>query len=140
MSKLYSFPGALALLAACWLALLLGASSLSGCAGTEQLLAPSRADTLLTAAGLASVHKLVVHGNVTIQQGTGNSVIGKDKTGQRAQALSTGANSPVTASTKKGALPWWVFLLVAVGGAIGWEYLSHQLNPLGWLPWRAKVS
>jgi hypothetical protein len=86
------------------------------------------------------VHKLKLTGPVTIQVGQGNtaSQVGTDKTGQRAQAVSTGAGSPVTASQKKGGVPWWVFLLVGLASIVGWEWLSHQVKMLGWLPWRAR--
>ena len=100
----------------------------------------AQVDSALTAAGLPplAIHKLKLTGPVTIQVGQGNSAsqVGTDKTGQRAQAVNTGAGSPVTASQKKGGVAWWVFVLVAIAGATGWEWLSHQ-RLLRWLPWRA---
>jgi len=124
--------------------LLLAAALLTSCA-TERY-APAvdaQVDSALTAAGLPSlaVHKLKLTGPVTIQAGQGNtaSQVGTDKTGQRAQAVSTGVGSPVAASQKKGGVPWWVFVLVGVASICGWEWLSHQVSPLGWLPWRAKA-
>jgi hypothetical protein len=48
--------------------------------------------------------------SITVRAGTGNvatpTVTGVDKTGQHAQALTTGPGSPVTASSKKGSVPW----------------------------------
>lgn len=78
----------------------------------------AKVDSALVAAGLPplAVRKLKLTGPVTIQLGQGNtsSTVGTDKTGQRAQAVSTGAGSPVAATNKKGGVPWWVF--VGVGG------------------------
>jgi hypothetical protein len=122
-----------------YLAALLG---LTSCA-TERY-APAvdtKVDSALVAAGIPplAVRKLKLIGPVTIQVGQGNtaSQVGTDKTGQRAQAVSTGPGSPIQASQKKGGVPWWVFGLVAVAGAAGWEWLSSQV-PLGWLRWRAR--
>lgn len=104
----------------------------------------AQVDSTLCAAGLPPLAfgKAVFRGPVTLQMGQGNTntTTGPSKVKTRAQALSTGDNSPVTASQKKGALPWWVFALVGVGAIIGWEYLSHQLSPLGWLPWRTALK
>ena len=112
-----------------WLLCLLGlVLAFAGCAATAQLPVLTRADTVLTAAGVKSIGKLVVRGNLTIQTGTGNSVTGKDKTGQRAQALSTGANSPVTATSKKAGLPWWVFAGLAALCVVGGFLLRGKLK------------
>ena len=122
-------------------ALLFAAALLLASCATERY-APAvdaKVDSALTAAGIPplSVHKLKLTGPVTIQVGQGNtaSQVGTDKTGQRAQAVSTGAGSPIQASQKKGGVPWWVFGLVALAGAVGWEWLSHR-GLRAWLPWR----
>jgi hypothetical protein len=86
-----------------------------------------------------AVHKLKFTGPVTIQVGQGNSSqVGTNKTGQRAQAVSTGASSPVQASQNKSGVTWWIFVLVGVANVIGWEWLRRQVVPLGRRPWRAK--
>lgn len=113
--------------------------ALAGCSTERVALATdAKVDSTLTAVGLPplAVHKFVFRGPVTVQVGQGNtnSTVGTDKTGQRAQALSTGANSPVTASQHKGGIPWWVFALVGVASIIGWDYFTHKFNPLHWLP------
>jgi hypothetical protein len=104
----------------------------------------ARVDSALVAAGIPplAVHKLKLTGPVTIQIGQGNtsSTVGTDKTGQRAQAVSTGPNSPVTASQKKASVPWWLLGLVVAASIAAWEWFTHLLNPLGWLPWRAKTT
>jgi hypothetical protein len=104
----------------------------------------AKVDSALVAAGIPplAVHKLKLTGPVTIQVGQGNtnSTVGTDKTGQRSQAVSTGPHSPVTASQKKASGPWWLLGLVAVASIAAWEWLTHHLNPLGWLPWRAKKT
>jgi hypothetical protein len=90
----------------------------------------AKVDSTLRAAGLPplSVDKLVFRGPVTFQVGQGNTstTVGKDKTGQRAQAVSTGPGSPVTATTKKGGTPWWVFLLVAGLSIAAWQWLKPR--------------
>ncbi|MDO7886702.1 hypothetical protein [Hymenobacter cheonanensis] len=121
------------------LATLLG---LASCA-TERvpLATDAKVDSALVAAGIPplAVHKLKLTGPVTMQVGQGNSssTVGTDKTGQRAQAVSTGAGSPIQASQKKGGVPWWVFAFVGLASIAGWEWLSSQV-PLGWLRWRAR--
>jgi hypothetical protein len=104
----------------------------------------TKVDSALVAAGIPplAVHKLKLTGPVTIQVGQGNtsSTVGTDKTGQRAQAVSTGPHSPVMVSQKKASVSWWLFGLVAVVSIAAWEWLTHLLNPLGWLPWRAKTT
>lgn len=131
-----------------YLALLL---ALASCATELPTLTPGQqlftqaTDTAAAVVPLPAGGKYKFKGPVSIilQAGTGNvatpTVTGTDKTGQHAQALSTGPGSPVTASQQKGGVAWWVFLLVGVGSIAGWEWLSHQVNPLGWLPWRAKT-
>jgi hypothetical protein len=103
----------------------------------------AKVDSVLVAAGIPplAVRKLKLTGPVTIQVGQGNtsSQVGTDKTGQRAQAVSTGAGSPIQANQKKSGVPWWVFVLVGLASVVAWEWLSHQ-SLLTWLPWRAKVN
>ena len=126
-------------------AFLLAASLLLTSCATERvpLATNAKVDSALVAAGIPplSVHKLKLTGPVTIQVGQGNtsSTVGTDKTGQRAQAVSTGADSPVTASQKKGGVPWWVFVLVGLASICGWEWLSRR-GLLGWLPWYARPN
>lgn len=68
--------------------------------------------------------------SIVLQTGTGNvatpTVKGSDKTGQRAQAVSTGAGSPIQASQKKGGVPWWIF--VGVGGLslAAWQWVKAR--------------
>jgi hypothetical protein len=117
--------------------------ALASCA-TERygLAVDAKVDSALVAAGIPplAVRKLKLTGPVTIQVGQGNtsSQIGTDKTGQRAQAVSTGAGSPIQASQKPAGVSWWVFVLVGLASVVGWEWLSHQVGSMGWLPWRAK--
>lgn len=59
------------------------------------------------------------------------------KAGQRGGAAATGQGSTASNTTTKAGAPWWLWLLVAVAGAVGWEYLSHH-TPLAWLPWRVR--
>jgi hypothetical protein len=126
------------------LAALLG---LASCAAERYVPAvDAKVDSVLVAAGIPPLAgrklKLKLTGPVTIQVGQGNtaSQVGTDKTGQRAQAVSTGANSPVTASQKKDVVPWWVFGLVGMASVIGWQWLRHHVASLSWLPWRSKPS
>ena len=124
------------------LVLALGAALLlASCASTLRLPEPTRADTVITTAGLPSVGKLVVRGNLTIQQGNGNTVADNRKAGQKQGSAATApaAHSDNT-SKKTGGPAWYIYLGVALIGALGWEYLSHKLTPLSWLPWRPKAS
>jgi hypothetical protein len=101
---------------------------------TPQQLFTQATDTPAALVPLAAGGKFKFKGPVSIvvQAGTGNvatpTVTGTDKTGQHAQAVSTGANSPVTASSKKGGVPWWVF--VGIGGLsiAAWQWLKPNLT------------
>lgn len=57
------------------------------------------------------------------------------KAGQRGGASAVGEGAVATATSSHGP-PWWVYLLVAVGGAVGWELFSAKVAPvralLGW--------
>lgn len=144
MKTVYKFAWACGVGLGISTAVLLLAFAMAGCSIERVALATdSKVDSALVTAGIPplAVHKLKLTGPVTIQVGQGNtsSQVGTDKTGQRAQAVSTGADSPVTASQKKGGMAWWVFGLVAVAGAAGWEWLSHQ-GLLAWLPWRVRLG
>jgi hypothetical protein len=44
-----------------------------------------------------------------------------------------GSGAVATATSSHGP-PWWVYLLVAVLGAVSWEVISPYV-PLKWLPW-----
>lgn len=141
MKTVYKIAWALGVGGGILAAVLLLAFAVAGCATERVALATdAKVDSALVAAGVPplSVRKLVFRGPVTLQVGQGNtsSTVGTDKTGQRAQAVSTGAHSPIQASQKKGGVPWWVFGLVGLASVAGWEWLRHQVNPLGWLPWR----
>jgi len=76
--------------------------------------------------------------SIVLQAGTGNvatpTVTGTDKTAQRAQAVSTGPNSPIQASQKKGSAPWWALVLVGVVSIAAWQWLKPKLKPPSWLP------
>lgn len=55
------------------------------------------------------------------------------KAGQKGGAAATAPGAVATATTKKASVPWWVFVLVAVGGALGWAWLSGKLSGLSFL-------
>jgi hypothetical protein len=65
---------------------------------------------------------------------TGSGVAIDARTHGGAVAVGPGA----VATNKPAGTPWWVYLLVAVLGAIGWEWLSHHVRPSKWLPWRTR--
>jgi hypothetical protein len=99
---------------------------------TPQQLFTQATDTPAALAPLAAGGKYKFKGPVSIvvQTGTGNvatpTVKGMDQTGQHAQAMSTGSGSPVAATSKKGGVPWWVF--VGVGGLsiAAWQWLKSR--------------
>jgi hypothetical protein len=88
-------------------------------------------DSSGTTAPLALTGKFKGPVSIVVQAGTGNvatpTVKGADKTGQGAQAVSTGPGSPVTASQQKGSVPWWVFALVGAVSIAAWEWLRPKL-------------
>jgi len=51
------------------------------------------------------------------------------KAGQRGGASAVGPGAVATATSSSG-LPWWVYLLVAVLGAVGWELFSAKVAPV----------
>jgi hypothetical protein len=68
----------------------------------------------------------------------GSTATDARKAGQRGGALAVGPGATATA-TSSGP-PWWVYALVAVLGAAGWELATHRLAPARWLPWRARAA
>lgn len=49
------------------------------------------------------------------------------KTGQRGGASAVGPGAVATARNSHGP-PWWVYLLVAAGGAVGWEVVAARVK------------
>jgi hypothetical protein len=110
--------------------------ALAGCA-TEQaaLTTPAQLFTQATDSS-GVVVPLALNGkfkgpvSIVVQAGPGNvatpTMTGMDKTGQHAQALSTGPGSPVTASSKPGSVPWWVLLLLGGLSVAGWRWLRSS--------------
>ncbi|WP_210519893.1 hypothetical protein [Hymenobacter terricola] len=50
------------------------------------------------------------------------------KAGQKGGAAATAPDAVATATTKKAGVPWWVFVLVAIVGAVGWAWLRSQFS------------
>jgi hypothetical protein len=59
--------------------------------------------------------------------------------GAATDARKSGTPGAVAKSSRAGT-PWWVYLLVLVVGAVGWELLTQHVVPLKWLPWRTRLS
>ncbi|MGI4871216.1 MAG: hypothetical protein ACRYFX_08570 [Janthinobacterium lividum] len=58
------------------------------------------------------------------------------KAGTRGGAAAVGPGAVATATSSKGP-PWWVYLVVAVLGAVGWELFSANVAPVrALLRWR----
>lgn len=114
---------------------------------TPQQLFTQATDTPGAVVPLAAGGKFKIKGPVSIvvQAGSGNvatpTVTDSRKTGQRAQAVSTGASSPIEASQKRAGAPLAMYvigaLVLLLAGAAGGEWLSHR-GLLAWLPWRAR--
>ncbi|WP_201980350.1 hypothetical protein [Hymenobacter rubidus] len=108
--------------------LLAGLALLSSCnreAWQSQPLS-HEADSLIKAT-LPSARKIVIRApvNIVVQHGN-NNVANPVATGKtKAAAAAIGAGSQATA--KPGGTPWWVFGLVAVAGAAGWEWLRSKI-------------
>jgi hypothetical protein len=60
------------------------------------------------------------------------------KAGTRGGSAAVGPGAVATGT--RNSVPWWVYLLVAVGGAIGWELLARHVVPAAWLPWRVGAA
>jgi hypothetical protein len=70
----------------------------------------------------------------------GSTATDARKAGQRQGTLAVGPGAVATSTQEYAGVPWWVFVLVAVGGAVGWEWLTSHFVPLAWLPWRPKMG
>jgi hypothetical protein len=60
------------------------------------------------------------------------------KSGTRGGLSAVGPGA--VAKSSRAGTPWWVYLLVLVVGAVGWELLTQHVVPLKWLPWRTRLS
>jgi len=97
----------------------------------------ARVDSAALANGLVA-KKITFRGPVTFtsQTGTGNTATmsatttDNRKAGQRQGSAATAPNAVATTTTKKGGIPWWVFVLVGVAAIVAWEWLKSYLTPL----------
>lgn len=114
------------------LLLLLAQLLLAGCATTSRLPAAAdpQLDSALTAAGIPPLRaggKIKIGGNFYLQSGQGNVQADNTKAGQRAAAAAVGPGAVATSPPAAAGPAWWVFGLVAVGGALAWEWLRPRL-------------
>ena len=59
------------------------------------------------------------------------------KAGQRNGTAAVGPGAVATSTHVDAGVSWWVYLVVAVGGAVGWELVSAKVAPLRMLlRWR----
>jgi len=66
----------------------------------------------------------------------GSTATDARKAGQRNGTAAVGPGAVATSTHEHDGVPWWVYLVVAVGGAVGWELLAQHALPAKWLPWR----
>ncbi len=52
------------------------------------------------------------------------------KAGTRGGSAAVGPGAVATSTTTRAGMPWWVYLLVAVLGAVVWEVVSAKVAPL----------
>lgn len=71
--------------------------------------------------------------SIVVQTGTGNvatpTVTDSHKMGKHAQVVNTGDGSPLTSTTVKREVPWWVLLLIGGLSIAGWQWLRLSLPP-----------
>jgi hypothetical protein len=92
-------------------------------------------DSSARAAGL-SPRKIKFTGPVTLQVGgSHNTATALEKPNG---PLATAPHATATDASKKGGLPWWVFVGVGAVSIAAWEWLTKNFTPMGWLPWRTK--
>lgn len=131
LEKLYSWVGRLLLyLVFLWVLFLLALASCSRETWRAPMVLPDSTTAVLP---LPAGGKYKFNGPVTIsyQQGQGNvatsTATDNYKAGQKGGAAATAPGAVATASTKKAGVPWWVFLLVAIFSALGWEWLRRYV-------------
>lgn len=67
----------------------------------------------------------------------GSTATDARKAGQRQGTAAIGPGAVATSTHEHAGVPWWVFVVVAVGGALGWEIVSAKVAPLrAVLRWR----
>jgi hypothetical protein len=81
-------------------------------------------------------------GAIAVNRPASAIAIGAGSTAYDARKASKGHGSSAVgpgavASTESAGPSWLLYLLLLIGGAIGWEWLTHWLVPLSWLPWRS---
>jgi len=111
---------------------LLVVASLGSCE-TERYVpaaADAKVDSTLRAAGIGPLQagKIKIAGNVIINTGPGAvQVADNRKSGQRQGSAATGPGSQAATTSKNAGTPWYVFVSVALAGAVGWELLRRKL-------------
>jgi hypothetical protein len=60
----------------------------------------------------------------------GSTATDARKAGQRQGTSAVGPGAVATSTHEHAGVPWWVFVVVAVGGAVGWEIVSAKVAPL----------
>jgi hypothetical protein len=63
----------------------------------------------------------------------GSTATDARKAGQRQGTAAVGPGAVATSMHMDTGMPWWVFVLVAVCGAAGWEWLRYHVVPFNWL-------
>jgi hypothetical protein len=69
----------------------------------------------------------------------GSTATDARKAGQRQGTSAVGPGAVAMSTHEHAGVPWWVYLVVAVGGALGWEIVSAKVAPLrAVLRWRLR--
>lgn len=94
-------------------------------------MAPDTTGLLLPALPAGGKYKFTGPVTFTVATAPGavatSTSINNTKAGQKGGAAATAPDAVATATTKKAGVPWWVFVGVAAGGAIGWAWLRGKL-------------
>jgi hypothetical protein len=113
------------------MSLLMAVLLLSGCSH-EMWRAPLAVDTSTSLLPKLPAGKYKFTGPVTFTLATAPGAVATStatdnrKAGQRGGAAATAPDAVATATTKKAGVPWWVFVGVAIAGALGWAWLRGR--------------
>ena len=94
-------------------------------AGVQPTTVKIKNSSVATAPGATAVNRPAS----AVATAAGSVATDARKAGQRGGASAVGPGAVATATSSSGP-PWWVYLVVAVLGAVGWELFSAKVAPV----------
>lgn len=94
-------------------------------AGVQPTTVKIKNSSVATAPGATAVNRPAS----AVATAAGSVATDARKAGQRGGASAVGPGAVATATSRSGP-PWWVYLVVAVFGAVGWELFSAKVAPV----------